>query len=182
MAAQAGPASGRAVIAGAEPQLFVADITAACGFYTGKLGFAVVFTYGEPPYYGQVKRDRARLNLRCVEAPVIDSALRDREELLAATLMVNSTAEIEQLFAEFQSAGVGFAQTLYGKALGREGLHHQGSRREPVVVRRSRAVAPLCAAPAIDTATSCPRTSRTCHRTTRQSPRLPAILTAARAA
>ncbi len=78
----------------------------------------MVFTYGEPPYYGQVKRDRARLNLRCVEALVIDSALRDNEELLSATLMVNSTAEIEQLFAEFQSAGVGFAQTLTVKPCG----------------------------------------------------------------
>src|SRR5262249_45439364 len=30
-----------------EAQLFVADIKAACDFYTSKLGFTVVFTYGE---------------------------------------------------------------------------------------------------------------------------------------
>jgi len=33
----------------AEPQLFVADVAAACEFYTKKLGFTVAFIYGEPP-------------------------------------------------------------------------------------------------------------------------------------
>ena len=47
----------KAVIAGAEPQLFVADIKASCDFFTVVLGFGVVFTYGEPPYYGKGKRD-----------------------------------------------------------------------------------------------------------------------------
>ena len=104
--------SNRAVINDAEPQLFVADIQASCDFFTGKLGFAVVFTYGEPPFYAQVKRDAARLNLRCVERPVIDPALRDREELLAATLTVATAAEINALFLAFQTAGVAFFQTL----------------------------------------------------------------------
>ncbi len=49
----------KAVIAAAEPQLFVADIKSSCAFFTGKLGFAVVFIYGEPPFYAQVKRDGA---------------------------------------------------------------------------------------------------------------------------
>ena len=49
-----------------EAQLFVADIKASCAFFTSKLGFEVAFTYGEPPFYGQVKRDNARLNLRLV--------------------------------------------------------------------------------------------------------------------
>jgi catechol 2,3-dioxygenase-like lactoylglutathione lyase family enzyme len=70
--------STRAVIAGAEPQLFVADIKASCDFFTNKLGFAVAFTYGEPPFYAQVRRDGARINLRCVERPVIDATVRDR--------------------------------------------------------------------------------------------------------
>ena len=78
----------KAVIAAAEPQLFVADIEASCDFFTAMLGFSVVFTYGEPPYYGQVKRDTARLNLRCVKPPAIAPELRDREELLSATQTV----------------------------------------------------------------------------------------------
>lgn len=51
--------SAKAVIAGAEPQLFVADIRASCEFFT-KLGFAVASSYGEPPFYAQVRRDGAR--------------------------------------------------------------------------------------------------------------------------
>ena len=54
----------------AEPQLFVSDFAVACAFYTGKLGFMVAFTYGSPPFYGQVVRDGARLNLHCVTPPV----------------------------------------------------------------------------------------------------------------
>ncbi len=100
------------VITCAEPQLFVADIKASCDFFTGKLGFTVAFTYGEPPFYAQVTRDGVRLNLRCVEAPPIDGALRDREELLAASLTVDTADEIKQLFLEYQAAGATFFQTL----------------------------------------------------------------------
>ena len=102
----------RAFLTVAEPQLFVADINTACDFFTAKLGFAIEFTYGEPPYCAQVKRDAARLNLRCVKLPVIDPALRDREELLAASLTVATAAEIRQLAAEFEAAGVVFFQAL----------------------------------------------------------------------
>ena len=100
------------VITAAEPELFVADIKASCDFFIAKLGFAIVFTYGEPPFYGQVRRDGARLNLRCVDRPVIDPGLRDREELLSAALTVATAEEIKQLFLEFQAAGVTFFQTL----------------------------------------------------------------------
>ena len=104
--------STKAVIAGAEPQLFVADIKASCDFFAGTLGFAVVFTYGEPPFYAQVGRDGARVNLRCVERTPIDPGLRDREQLLSASLTVATAEEIKQLFLEFQNAGVTFFQTL----------------------------------------------------------------------
>jgi catechol 2,3-dioxygenase-like lactoylglutathione lyase family enzyme len=107
--------STKAVITVAEPQLFVTDIMAACDFFTGKLGFAIDFTYGEPPYYAQVKRDGARLNLRCVGRPVIDPVLRDRDELLAASLVVATAAEIRQLALEFEAAGVTFVQALQRK-------------------------------------------------------------------
>src|SRR5712671_4652593 len=102
----------RPALVGAEPQLFVADIKASCDFFTQKLGFAIVFVYGEPPFYAQVKRDGARLNLRCVDAPMIDGALRERESLLSASITVATAEEIKQLFLEFQSAGVTFHQRL----------------------------------------------------------------------
>ena len=102
----------------AEPQLFVADVTASCAFFKDKLGFSIVFTYGEPPYYAQVKRDGATLNLRCVEGGAIDPDLRDREELLSASITVGNAGEITQLARDFQQAGVSFAQALAKKPWG----------------------------------------------------------------
>jgi hypothetical protein len=102
----------KAVIIAAEPQLFVADIRSSCDFFASKLGFAVGFTYGEPPFFAQVGRDGARINLRCVEQPVIDPDLRDREQLLSAALTVATAGEITQLFLEFQATGAVFFQTI----------------------------------------------------------------------
>src|ERR1700704_5883611 len=112
MSDHADPISTKAVISAAEPQLFVTDIKAACDFFTGKLGFSVVFIYGEPPFYGQVRRDAARLNLRHVDALLIDPALRERESLLAASITVDTAEDIRQLYLVFQAAGVTFAQPL----------------------------------------------------------------------
>ncbi len=101
-----------AIITAAEPQLFVSDIETSCRFFMAKLGFAVAFTYGSPPFYAQVVRDGARLNLRHVDQPAIDPAIRDREELLSASMTVETAAAIKQLFLEFQAAGVAFHQPL----------------------------------------------------------------------
>ncbi len=102
----------KARIASAEPQLLVTDIKKSCEFFREKLGFSLVFSYGQPPYYAQVGRDAARLNLRCVERPVIESTVRDREQLLSVSMTVATVDEIKLLFLEFQSAGVVFHQTL----------------------------------------------------------------------
>jgi catechol 2,3-dioxygenase-like lactoylglutathione lyase family enzyme len=102
----------KATIVSAEPQLFVTDIQRSCEFFCEKLGFSPVFSYGKPPYYAQVGRDEGRLNLRCVERPVIASTVRDREELLSASMTVATADEIKLLFLEFQSAGVVFHQRL----------------------------------------------------------------------
>jgi uncharacterized glyoxalase superfamily protein PhnB len=104
--------SPKAVIIAAEPELFVADIKTSLDFYTQKLGFSIASTYGEPPFFAQVKRDAARLNLKCVASPVIDPEFRDREELLSAAMTVATADEINQLFLELQSANVTFFQTL----------------------------------------------------------------------
>jgi catechol 2,3-dioxygenase-like lactoylglutathione lyase family enzyme len=102
----------KATIVSAEPQLFVTDIKRSCEFFREKLGFSLVFSYGKPPYYAQVGRDAARLNLRRVERRIIDSAVRDREELLSVSMTVATADEIKLLFLEFQSAAVAFHQTL----------------------------------------------------------------------
>ena len=95
------------ILLAAEPQLFVADIGASCEFYTKKLGFAVAFTYGEPPFYGQVFRDGARLNLRHLDEPAFRPELRG--DLLSASIVLD---DAKPLFLEFQAAGVVFHQGL----------------------------------------------------------------------
>ena len=102
----------RPVLSSIAAQLFVADIKASCDFFTHKLGFAVAFVYGERPFYAQVRRDNARINLRHVDKPVIDPALRDRESLLSADIAVDTADAIKRLFLECQSAGVDLFQTL----------------------------------------------------------------------
>ena len=79
-------------LSGAE--LFVSDIKASCDFFRQKLGFSIVFVYGEPPFYAQVKRDRGLLNLKHMDAPVIDPALRDRESLLSEDMGLDTEEEI----------------------------------------------------------------------------------------
>jgi uncharacterized glyoxalase superfamily protein PhnB len=102
----------RPVLNSIEPQLYVANIKNSCDFYTSKLGFAVAFIYGDPPFYGQVVRDNARLNLRLVVEPVFVADVRKREQLLSATITVANANEIKQLFLSYQAAGVSFHQPL----------------------------------------------------------------------
>ena len=111
MTHEAGRPVPRPVLTSTEAQLFVGDIKASCDFYTDKLGFTVAFVYGDPPYYGQVSRDHARLNLRMVCEPVFTD-VREREHLLSASLTVATADEIKQLFLSYQAAGVPFHQTL----------------------------------------------------------------------
>jgi uncharacterized glyoxalase superfamily protein PhnB len=109
----------KTALIGAEPQVFVADIGAAFEFYTGRLGFAVAFSYGDPPFYGQVARGGARLNVRCVAGSVLDRERREQEMLLSATITV---ADADALFGEFVAAGVDFAQTIRTEAWGARGF------------------------------------------------------------
>jgi catechol 2,3-dioxygenase-like lactoylglutathione lyase family enzyme len=93
-------------------QLFVSDVEASCAFFVDKLGFSVDFVYGDPPFYGQVTRDNARLALRHVDEPVFASGIREREQLLSASITVATPDEIELLFRAYDAAGVSFQQTL----------------------------------------------------------------------
>jgi uncharacterized glyoxalase superfamily protein PhnB len=102
----------RPILHSIEAQLFVANIKSSCDFYTNKLGFAVEFVYGDPPYYGQVSRDNARLNLRLVCEPVFAGDIRKREQLLSASITVATANEIKLLFLSYQAAGVPFHQAL----------------------------------------------------------------------
>jgi catechol 2,3-dioxygenase-like lactoylglutathione lyase family enzyme len=109
------PSAPKVTLAAAEPQLFVGDINAATEFYMRRLGFTIAFSYGDPPFYAQVVRDGARLNLRHVDSPVIDPAMRDAEQLLSATIVLD---DAKPLFLEYQAAGVEFSQVLRAESWG----------------------------------------------------------------
>jgi catechol 2,3-dioxygenase-like lactoylglutathione lyase family enzyme len=106
------------ILTSIEAQLFVANVKRSCDFYTDKLGFAVEFIYGDPPYYAQVFRDNARLNLKLVCEPVFAGDVRKREHLLSASITVATANEIEQLFLNYHAAGVSFHQALKKESWG----------------------------------------------------------------
>ena len=116
--------SPRPVLNGAEPQLFVADVDAACEFFERQLGFDVVFTHGDPPFYGQVRRDHVRLNLRYVCDPVFVGSIREAEQLLAAAITVDN---VKGLYTEYIAADVDFQQPLKRQPWGA----HQFVVRDP---------------------------------------------------
>jgi catechol 2,3-dioxygenase-like lactoylglutathione lyase family enzyme len=110
MAEQAEALPSGPVLKGARPVVFVLNVQASAAFFRDKLGFAIDFLHGHPPFYASVSRGSARLHLRFVHEPVVTPGVREREEgLLSAFLDVDS---IKDLFAEYKTAGVDFAQPL----------------------------------------------------------------------
>ena len=106
------PAPSQPILNSVAAHLYVRDLKASTDFFTSKLGFAVKFVYGDPPYYAQVIRDNARINLRLVFEPVFVADVREREGLLSASITVATANEIKQLFLSHQAAGVRFHQAL----------------------------------------------------------------------
>lgn len=109
------PASVAPRVKDAKPMLYVRNVEASAAFFRDKLGFAIDFLHGHPPFYGSVSRDGVSLHLRFVHEPVFREDVREKEQLLSAFLDV---ANIQGLFAEFKSAGVRFAQPLKKEAWG----------------------------------------------------------------
>ncbi len=104
--------SERPYLSGTEAVLYVSDFAASLAFFTEKLGFTVDFASGDPPFYGLVERDKARLCLRLVSEPVFVGDIRQREELLSASITIDSAADIKALFLEYQAAEIALHQTL----------------------------------------------------------------------
>jgi catechol 2,3-dioxygenase-like lactoylglutathione lyase family enzyme len=103
----------------AEPRLitamahvYVTDIARATAFYRDQLGFTIVFTYGNPPFFGQVARDGATFYLRHVDEPLIDDELRRKEQLRSVAIAVESREQVKALFASLQARGVPMHQPL----------------------------------------------------------------------
>jgi catechol 2,3-dioxygenase-like lactoylglutathione lyase family enzyme len=102
----------RPVLTSVAANLYVRDLKTSTDFYTTKLGFKIDFVYGDPPFYGQVSRDNVRLALRTIDEPVFAGDVREREDLLSASITIASADEIKQLFSAYQAADVPFHHEL----------------------------------------------------------------------
>jgi len=85
--------------------LFVTDFDRSLVFYRDVLGFEVAYTYGEPPFWGEVRRDDVAFNLRHVDTSPWVGDDREREQLLSVSI---TTSDAEALFLRYQEAGVDF--------------------------------------------------------------------------
>ncbi len=112
-AAQPAKAGAKPKLRLVEATLFVADFTASLRYFNEVLGFSTMFTYGEPPFFGQVARDGVPISLRYVCEPVFAPGIREREDLFGATIGVSG---VKALYDEFKAAGATF---------------HQGIKRHP---------------------------------------------------
>jgi catechol 2,3-dioxygenase-like lactoylglutathione lyase family enzyme len=106
------PAPSQPILNSVAAHLYVRDLKASTDFFTGKLGFTIDFVYGDPPFYGQVSRDNARLIMRHMDESFFAEDIRQREGLLSASITLASADEIKQLFLAYQAANVPLAQSL----------------------------------------------------------------------
>lgn len=107
-------------VTAALPVLFVADVEKSAAFYRDSLHFSVDFLHGNPPFYGSVSRDGARLHLKWVHDPVFGPGRVDEEGLIMAFLPVEN---IRALYSEFIAGGVPFEQKLTKQAWGGSDFH-----------------------------------------------------------
>ena len=96
-------------LAGAVPILFVRNVAAAATFYEEQLGFQIDFLHGEPPFYGSVSRDRARLHFRFVHRTNFSELAAREGSLILAMIEVGN---VKALFDEYTARSVEFAQRL----------------------------------------------------------------------
>ena len=64
MQKQARPVPAPPMLKGALPVVFVSNVQASAAFFRDKLGFAIDFLHGNPPFYASASRGAARLHLR----------------------------------------------------------------------------------------------------------------------
>lgn len=103
----------------AEPCLLASDIARTCDYFSSRLGFDVLFTYGDPPFYGVIERDDVKFSVRQVDQYIVDqrTARNEAEELFTAGV---STVAIEDVYQEYLDAGADFFQALRVEPWGRK--------------------------------------------------------------
>ena len=89
------------------PILFVRDVPASAAYFRDKLGFAIDFLYGQPPFYGAVSRDGVCIHFRCVREPNFAELAAREHSLILASIEVD---DIHAIFAELQGRGAEIVQ------------------------------------------------------------------------
>jgi catechol 2,3-dioxygenase-like lactoylglutathione lyase family enzyme len=108
------PAAGPPTLKVVAPVLPVLDVAASAAWYRDRLGFAVDFLHGAPPFYGSLSRDGVRLHLRFVHEPVYAPAAQE-EALIQAFVEVSN---VQGLYEEMRASGADIAQPLVKQAWG----------------------------------------------------------------
>jgi len=116
----AGPAAAELRLFAAVPVLFVADVQKSAAFYRDSLGFTVDFLHGDPPFYGSVSRDGAKLHLKWIHEPVFGTGRIEAEGLIMAFVPVEN---VKALYAECNAAEVPLRQKLTKQAWGGSDFH-----------------------------------------------------------
>jgi catechol 2,3-dioxygenase-like lactoylglutathione lyase family enzyme len=104
----------------AVPVLYVRDVAASAEFYRDRLGFQIDFLHGDPPFYGAVSRDGARLHLKFVHDAVFGPGRVEDEGLIMAFVPVDN---VEVLYAECRAKGVDLSQDLTRQDWGGTDFH-----------------------------------------------------------
>jgi catechol 2,3-dioxygenase-like lactoylglutathione lyase family enzyme len=93
----------KSLLKGATPVLFSSNVQTSVAFFQDKLGFHIDFLHGNPPFYGSVSRDGARLHFRFVHEIPFVAGIVGREHLICVFVEVEN---IKSLYAEYLAAGV----------------------------------------------------------------------------
>jgi catechol 2,3-dioxygenase-like lactoylglutathione lyase family enzyme len=89
------------------PILFVRDVPTSANYFRDKLGFAIDFLYGDPPFYGAVSRDKVCIHFRCVHQPNFAELAAREASLILASIEV---PDVHALFKELEDRGAVIAQ------------------------------------------------------------------------
>ena len=95
--------------------VFVTDMPRSILFYGDTLGFEIAFTFGDPPFFAEVRRDDAAFNLRHVDATPFRPGVQSADQLLSVSIATN---DAKRLFLDYQDSGVDFQERLRRKPWG----------------------------------------------------------------
>src|SRR5258707_1058372 len=90
------------------PVFFTMDIPATLAYYAGKLGFACLGTWQDPPVDAIVARDQQVIHFRCAQQPTANPD-KYQDELLDASLFVE---DADALYPQSAAQGVELTRGL----------------------------------------------------------------------